>query len=74
MECVDQGRYGSLECYRMEMRRESWGGITSAELIPEDDDDETPIAPDEASGLRSLNLMQLGRDQVPILRRNCWHP
>lgn len=67
LEYIDQGRYGSLECYRMEMRRESWGGITSAELIPEDDDDKPPIAPDEASGLRSLNPDAIEEGSSPYL-------
>ena len=43
LECIDQGRYGSLECYRMEMRREVWESIRSAESIPEHDDHETPV-------------------------------
>ncbi len=67
LEYIDQGRYGSLECYRMEMRRESWGGITSVELIPEDNDGETPIAPDEASGRRSLNPDAIGEGSGPYL-------
>ena len=34
-EYIDQVRYGSLECYRMEMRRAVWEGVRSAESIPE---------------------------------------
>lgn len=41
LECVDQGRYGNLECYRMEMRRGAWEGVRSAESIPEQDGRET---------------------------------
>ena len=41
LECIDQGRYGKLESYRMEMHREIWEGIKSAESIPEHDDRET---------------------------------
>ena len=67
LEYIDQGRYGSLECYRMEMRRESWEGITSVELIPEDNDGETPIAPDEASGRRGLNPDAIGEGANPYL-------
>lgn len=43
LECVDQGRYGNLECYRMEIHREVWGNAKSAELIPERDDRETSV-------------------------------
>ena len=51
LECIDQGRYGSLECYRMEMRREVWEGIRSAESIPEHDDRETsPVPTPDAIG------------------------
>jgi ribosomal protein S18 acetylase RimI-like enzyme len=67
LECIDQGRYGSLECYRMEMRREVWEVIKSAEPIPEHDDRETPPAPDEASGLRSLNPDAVGEGSTPYL-------
>ena len=67
LEYIDQGRYGSLEYYRMAMRRESWGGITSVESIPEDDDDKPPIAPDEASGRRSLNPDAIGEGSSPYL-------
>ena len=41
LECIDQGRHGAVECYRMEMRREVWEGVRSAESIPEQDDRET---------------------------------
>ncbi len=44
LECVDQGRYGNLECYRMEMRREVWESVRPAESIPEHDARETPVA------------------------------
>ena len=44
LECIDQGHYGSVECYRMEMRREVWEDVRSAESIPERDDHETPVA------------------------------
>ncbi len=67
LECIDQGRYGSLECYRMEMRREVWEVIKSAEPIPEHDDRETPPAPDEASGLRSWNPDAVGEGSTPYL-------
>ena len=67
LEYIDQGRYGSLECYRMEMRRESWEGITSVESIPEDDDGETPITPDAASGRRGLNPDAIGEGPSPYL-------
>ena len=40
LECIDQGRRGSLECYRMEIRREVWEGIRSTEPIPEHGDHE----------------------------------
>ena len=43
LECVDQGRYRNLECYRMEMRREVWESAKSAESIPEHDNRETPV-------------------------------
>ena len=55
LEYIDQGRYGGLECYRMETRREVWEGVGSAESIPERDDPETQVAPDDISGLTSLN-------------------
>ena len=45
LECIDQRRYGSLECYRMEMRREVWEGVRSAESLPERDDHETSLVP-----------------------------
>ena len=45
LECIDQRRYGSLECYRMEMRREGWEGVRSAESLPERDDHETSLVP-----------------------------
>ena len=41
--CIDQGRNGRLEYYRMEMHRAVWEGVKSAELIPEHDDHETPV-------------------------------
>ena len=43
LECVDQGDYRGLECYRMEMRREIWEGVRSAESITEHDNRETPV-------------------------------
>jgi ribosomal protein S18 acetylase RimI-like enzyme len=67
LECIDQGRYGSLECYRMEMRREVWEVIKAAEPIPEHDDRETPPAPDEASGLRSWNPDAIEEESSPYL-------
>lgn len=67
LEYIDQGRYGGLECYRMEMRRETWEGITSVEPIPEDDDGETPITPDAASGRRGLNPDAIGEGSSPYL-------
>ena len=42
LECIDQERYGNSEAYRMEMRREVWEGVRSAEPILERDDRETP--------------------------------
>ena len=44
LECIDQEVYGNLECYRMEMHREVWEGVRSAELILEHDDREAPAA------------------------------
>ena len=41
LECIDQGRHGAVERYRMEMRREVWEGVRSTESIPEPDDRET---------------------------------
>ena len=38
LEYIDQGHYGNLECYRMEMRREVWEGA----IAPEHDDRGTP--------------------------------
>jgi ribosomal protein S18 acetylase RimI-like enzyme len=38
LEYIDQGHYGNLECYRMEMRREVWEGA----IAPEHDDLGTP--------------------------------
>ena len=31
LEYIDQGHYGNLECYRMEMRREVWEGAIASE-------------------------------------------
>ena len=42
LECIDQGPYGSLECYHMEMRREVWESAKSTESIPEHDEREAP--------------------------------
>ena len=67
LECIDQQRYGNLESYRMEIRREVWEVIKSAESIPEHDDHETPVAPDEASGLRSWNPDAIGEESSPYL-------
>ena len=44
LECADQGRNRNLEWYRMEMRREVWEVIKSAELIQERSHRETPAA------------------------------
>ena len=33
LEYIDQRRYGSLECYRMEIHREVWEGVRAAESI-----------------------------------------
>ena len=44
LECIDQGAYRNLECYRMEMRRGVWEDVRSANSIPEQDDRETPAA------------------------------
>ena len=44
LEYIDQGHYGSLECYRMEMRREIWDDARSIESTPEHDNRETPPA------------------------------
>ena len=51
LECIDQGRYGNLECYGMEMRREVWEDTKSVESIPEHDSREVPVAwnPDATS-------------------------
>ncbi len=67
LECTDQGRYGSLESYRMEMRREVWEGIRSAESIIERDDHEASGAPDETSGLGGLNPDAIGEGSSPHL-------
>lgn len=67
LECVDQGRDGSLECYRMGMRREGWEGVRSAESIPNHDDPETPVAPDEASGLKGWDPDAVGEGSSPYL-------
>ena len=67
LEYIDQGEYGGLECYRMEIRREVWEGVGSTESIPEHSDHETPVAPDEASGLRSLNPDAIGEGSSPYL-------
>ena len=67
LEYVDQGRYGGLECYRMEMHREEWEGVRSAESISEHDDHKAPVGPDEASGLRSLNPDAIGEGSSPYL-------
>ena len=67
LEFVDQARYGSVECYRMEMRREVWEGVRSAGLMQERDDRETPVASDEASGLRGWNPDAVGEESSPYL-------
>ena len=67
LEYIDQGQYGSLECYRMGMHRKGWEGVRSAESIPEHDNHETPVAPDEASELRSLNPDAIGKGSSPYL-------
>ena len=54
LEYIDQGRYGSLECYRMEIQREVWEGVRAAESISEHDDRETsPVRDPDAIGERS---------------------
>ena len=54
LEYIDQGRYGSLECYRMEVCREVWEGIRSADSAPEYDDHETsPVPNPDAIGEES---------------------
>ncbi len=53
LECIDQGHYGNLEYYHMEMHREAWEGLRSAgPPMPENDDRETPEAwnPDTIGG------------------------
>ena len=67
LECIDQRRYGNLESYRMEIRREVWEVIKSADPISEHDDHETPVAPDEASGLRSWNPDAIEEESSPYL-------
>lgn len=67
LEFIDQVHYGGVECYRMEMRREVWEGVRSAGLMQERDDSETPVAPDEASGLRSLNADTIGEESSSYL-------
>ena len=67
LECIDQARYGNLECYRMEVGREVWEGVRSTESIPEHDEHETPVAPDEASGLRSWTPDTIGEESSPYL-------
>ena len=67
LECIDQRHYGNLECYRMEICREAWEGVRFAELIPEQDDHETPVAPGEASGLRGWNRDAIGEESNPYL-------
>ncbi len=58
LECIDQRRYGNLECYHMEMRREVWEGVKSAELIIQHDDRETPETrdPDRIGGRSGTHL------------------
>ena len=45
LEYIDQGRYGGLECYRMEMHREVWEGVRSPDSVLEYDDHETSPVP-----------------------------
>ena len=67
LECIDQGRYGNLECYRMGMHREGWEGVESTESILEHDDREAPVAPNEASGLRGWDPDAVGDESSPYL-------
>ena len=67
LEYIDQGRYGSLECYRMEMRREVWEGVGSADSMPDHNAPETEVAPDEISGLTSLNPDAIGEGSSSYL-------
>lgn len=50
LEFIDQGRYESLECYRMEIRREVWEGVRSAESISEHGDREALSVRTDAIG------------------------
>ena len=50
LEFIDQGRYGSLECYRMEICREVWEGVRSAESISEHGDREALSVRTDAIG------------------------
>ena len=67
LECIDQGRHGSLEWYRMAMHREVWEGVRSAESIPDHDDREASVAPDETSGPSSWNPDTIAEDSSPYL-------
>ena len=71
LEYIDQGRYGSLECYHMEMQREVWEGVKSAESILENDDHETPEAwdpdaiGDESNPYLTAKLLAPLKELVP---------
>ena len=71
LEYIDQGRYGGLECYHMEMQREVWEGVKSAESIVENDDDETPEAwdpdaiGDESNPYLTAKLLAPLKELVP---------
>lgn len=71
LEYIDQGRYGGLECYHMEMQREVWEGVKSAESILENDDHETPEAwdpdaiGDESNPYLTTKLLAPLKELVP---------
>lgn len=71
LEYIDQGRYGGLECYHMEMQREVWEGVKSAESILENDGHETPEAwdpdalGDESNPYLTAKLLAPLKELVP---------
>ena len=71
LEYIDQGRYGNLECYHMEMQREVWEGVKSAESILANDDSETPEAwdpdaiGDESNPYLTAKLLAPLKELVP---------
>ena len=58
LECIDQERYGNLESYRMEMRRDVWEGGRFTESPPEHGDREA---------LTDWNTDTVGEEASPYL-------